>query len=240
LRLGDRDFAALLTDGNGDGCFDAVGADRVWIDLDGDGTFDGLTEQFLLGPPLTVAGRRYLLKPDPLGTAVLVRERPNEQGTIRVTLPARLGTGVSAFKAHLVSDWGELVTVAAADRPMAAPVGRYQVEELNLSLPGERGKTWTYRFAGSRRCAVTVTKDREVGLALLDGLALSIKAALGDKGVQPGQEIAVTPAVAALTGLELIDCRVTDQADDFGTMPEADIRLSGAGGVADRTSSTFL
>ena len=49
IRPQGRGLAAVLTDGDADGCFDGAGADRVWIDLDGDGKFDPLTEQFPLG-----------------------------------------------------------------------------------------------------------------------------------------------------------------------------------------------
>jgi hypothetical protein len=241
LRLGDRDYAALLTDGNGDGCFDAAGTDRVWIDLDGDGTFDGLTEQFLLGPPLALDGHKYLLRPDALGTAVEVRERPTEQGTVRLTLPARPGASVTRFSAHLVSDWGELVTMGTADRPLAVPVGRYGVEEVTLQLTDARGRVWSYRFVGARRFDLAVTAGQEAALGVLDGLTLSVKAALPGAGARPGQEFAVTPAVRTLAGLELIHCDTAERGTDDAKMAEADIRLTGPdGATADRTSSSFL
>lgn len=241
LGLGDRDYAALLTDGNGDGCFNSAGADRLWIDLDGDGRFDALTEQFLLGPPLSVGGRLYLVRPDALGTAVEVRERPAAQGTFRLTLPAGVAAGVDQFTAQLVSDWGELVKVSVADRPAALPVGRYHVEELRMTMPDGQGRSWTYRFAGSPRCAVTIAAGRESTLAILDGLALGISAAVPAAGVRPGDEIGVTPTVKTPAGLDLVDCRMADRFDADGTMAEADVRLmSGTSAVADRTSSTFL
>lgn len=241
LRLGERDHAALLTDGNGDGCFDAAGTDRVWIDLDGDGTFDALTEQFLLGAPLALHGQKYLLRPDALGTSVEVRERPTEQGAVRLTLPAQFGTSVTHFTAQLVSDWGELVTVDAADRAQAMPVGRYSVEEMKLKLTDARGRAWTYRFVGARRFDVAINPDRETALAVLDGLALGVKAALPAAGARPGQEFAVTPAVRTSAGLELIHCETAERGTDYGKMPEADIRLTGPdGATADRTSSSFL
>src|SRR4051812_48905140 len=45
ITLGGQTYAALLTDGDADGCFDSAAADRVWVDLDRDGKFDPLTEQ---------------------------------------------------------------------------------------------------------------------------------------------------------------------------------------------------
>jgi hypothetical protein len=69
IRFADQDYAALLTDGNADGCFDSAAHDRIWIDFDRDGRFDGLTEQFPLGKPLTVGTKTYLIKPRPDGSA---------------------------------------------------------------------------------------------------------------------------------------------------------------------------
>ena len=71
-------------------------------------------------------------------------------------------------------------------------------------------------------------------------MALRVKASPAEGGARPGQEVAVTPSVGTPGGLELIDCRVADPADEEGRMAEADVRLTGPGGVADRTASSFL
>ncbi len=76
LRLDGAEYAAMLTDGNADGCFDSAAHDRVWLDLDRDGHLDPLTEQFPLGKPLTVAGKTFLIKPAADGSAVAVRAAP--------------------------------------------------------------------------------------------------------------------------------------------------------------------
>ena len=49
LSLGGKEYATLLIDGNANGCFDTVGQDRVWIDLNQDGRFDPLTRAISLG-----------------------------------------------------------------------------------------------------------------------------------------------------------------------------------------------
>src|SRR5439155_11106004 len=104
LMLGGRTYGALVTDGNGDGCFDSPAADRVWIDLDGDGRFDALTEQFPLGTPVKFAGRLYLVKPSADGSSVFARERPNDQGAIQLTHAGQNRQRPPALAVQLVSD----------------------------------------------------------------------------------------------------------------------------------------
>src|SRR5262249_58459856 len=72
LRLGGVAYPVLLTDGNADGCFDDPAADRLWVDLNRDGRFDPLTEQFPLGSPITVGGRGYTVRSDATASAVWV------------------------------------------------------------------------------------------------------------------------------------------------------------------------
>jgi hypothetical protein len=63
VTVGGKAVAAALTDGDADGCFDGAGADRIWLDLDGDGSFDALTEQYPLGTAVAHGGTTYLLRP---------------------------------------------------------------------------------------------------------------------------------------------------------------------------------
>ncbi len=233
LCLGGQEYAALLVDGNADGCFDSAAMDRVWIDLDHDGQFDGLTEQFPLGKPLTVGARTYLLKPAPDGSSVQVRERPAAQGTLRLELPARAGAKASAFVAQLASDWGELVTVRAAGKAVSLPVGRYAVESLTFELTDAAGRKWHYQFAGGRRSGVEVTAGRETADAVLDGLRLEVQ-------VDDREEIYVTPSLQAPGGLYLVNCATGERGAESLTSGSAEICLLGGGGkVLDRATSGF-
>jgi hypothetical protein len=69
VNLDGKTVAAMLTDGDADGCFDGAGTDRVWLDLDGDGAFDPLTEQFPLGTVISAGGTAVLVRPQPDGLA---------------------------------------------------------------------------------------------------------------------------------------------------------------------------
>lgn len=235
-----RAYAVLLADGNADGCFDSPGADRIWIDLDGDGRFDALTEQFPLGQPLTMGGKTYLFKPAADGSNVQMRERPAEMGTLRLTLVDEPVEKVADFTAELVSDWGELATLHRLDQGVSLPVGRYAVESLTFQLTDTKGQKWQYRFGGSRRFTLEVSPGRQTAAAVLRGLALSMTRA-GGKGVRPGQQIDVTPNLQTASGLYLADCQTCARNSDAFASGSAIIRLLGPdAAVLDRADSGFM
>ncbi len=80
LKLGEKQYSVLLVDGNANGLFNTVGQDRVWIDLDEDGRFDGLTEQFPLGKPITQGEDVYVISSDAAALAVTAKLHSAGQG----------------------------------------------------------------------------------------------------------------------------------------------------------------
>src|SRR5437899_661741 len=80
LELNGKVVRTLLIDGNADGCFDAAGTDRVWVDLDGDGRFDPVAEQFPLGTPIPVGKTSYTVASDPWAHSVAAHERDTRLG----------------------------------------------------------------------------------------------------------------------------------------------------------------
>src|SRR5262249_49959015 len=151
LRLGGREYAAALTDGDADGCFDSAGEDRVWVDLNGDGGFDPLTEQFPLGTPVATGDGLYLIRPHPSGTEGRVRARGGATGRLRPTVPLQPGAAVRELEANLVSEFGELATVRAVGTAVELPAGKYRVEGLTLWVADAAGRVWMFRFRGQRQ-----------------------------------------------------------------------------------------
>ncbi len=241
LQQGAQTYAVLLADGNADGCFDSPGADRIWIDLDGDGRFDALTEQFPLGQPITVGGKTYLFKPAADGSSVQMRERPAETGTLRLTLLDERAPDIADFSAELVSDWGELATLHRLGQGVSLPVGRYAVESLAFQVVDRKGQKWQYRFGGTRRFTIEVAPSRETATVVLRGLALSMTSNGQAEGVRPGQRIDVTPNLQTASGLYLVDCQTCPRSSDVFTSSSADIRLLGPeDALLDRASSGFM
>jgi hypothetical protein len=240
LDLGGTSYRALLTDGNADGCLNTPGADRLWIDLDRDGRFDPVTEQFLLGTPIRHGGRTYLVRPDASASAVRVQLRPQEAGTLRLRLGPHRGRAVERFSAQLVSDFGELVTVGAEGEAVAVPAGRYRMEALSVRLIDARGRRWSYRFAGGN-AALRVGPGKETTADVLDWVTLAVGLRGPAGGVQPGGTVAVTPRLSTPAGLYLADCTVQETGEREPAAWFASVRLlDGQGGLIDQASSGFL
>jgi hypothetical protein len=240
VTVGGQAMAAALTDGDADGCFDGAGADRIWLDLDGSGTFDALTEQYPLGTAVAHGGTTYLLRPRPDGLGVQVRERPAETGTLVVRVGRLPGSEVVELAAQCVSEFGELVVVRAADKPMAVPAGKYRVESVRLRLSDADGKVWRYTFASGERSKfpVEVAKGQETVQDLLAGLKASVSADAA-AGVVPGGSVMVQPDVTA-GHLYLTMCEVGDRHAEYGRQVHAELKLTEPGSVVlDRAESGF-
>ena len=173
LRLGGEKHRVLLVDGNADGCLDTVGQDRIWIDLNRDGQFDPLTEQFLLGKPITKAGEVYVIRSDPLAAAVRVNQRSAAQGKLRLTLSGRPGP-VAKASVELISDIGELVAIDRLGEPVAVPTGEYRISWLKVEMTDPTGQLWSYSFYQDQAKNHVVQAGRETAVALLGKLAMNV------------------------------------------------------------------
>ncbi|MBO0701125.1 MAG: hypothetical protein J2P46_22200, partial [Zavarzinella sp.] len=230
VTLGGKAYAALLTDGDADGCFDSATADRIWIDLDGDGKFDPLTEQFPLGAPLAHGGTSFLLRPDAGGTRVEVRERPTEAGTVRLTVSRLPKSEVVELTAQLVSEWGELVTVERPDHPHPLPAGRYRIDSARLRIKAADGDVWTYQLAGTGALVLTVEKGKETAFDLTAGVR--VKVDVGARGpAKAGEAVRVRPDVVTKAGLYMTECSATGITGRASPI-QATIKLAGPGSEA--------
>src|SRR5207302_467494 len=127
--------------------FDGFGVDRVWIDLNGDGAFDPLTEQFPLGTPITIGGERILIRPDATGTEVRVQPRGSDQGRLKPALVLMPGAVLRSIEASFVNEFGEQAVLRSLD-PAVVPAGRYRIGTLRLKVADAAGQLWAYDFHG--------------------------------------------------------------------------------------------
>jgi hypothetical protein len=209
LSLGKTKHAVLLIDGNADGCFDSVGQDRVWIDLDGDGRFDPFTEQFLLGKPISQRGEVYLVRSDPLASAVCVNQRSNDQGKLRLTLAVKVAPPVKVA-AELVSDLGELVSIDKLGAAVSVPVGKYMLSWLKLEMTDSASRAWTYSFHRDKAKDYTVRSGQETSIPLMARMAMNVDMDFQRYGRRPapGDTVVVSPRLVADDSLYLSACTI--------------------------------
>jgi hypothetical protein len=239
LNLGGKGYAALLTDGNADGCFDTVGSDRIWIDLNRDGHFDGLTEQFLLGSPISIDGRIYIVRSNATASDVRIHPRSTAHGNVRLALTDKQRPPISDLAIQLVSDLGELVPIRDLNRPASLPVARYRVDSVMFRLTDVTGVIWSYRFVGGHRYNIVIEAGKESAATLLSGLALEMSVAPSG-AVAPGQRMDVTPHLRTPSGLYLADCHMLAKESMQPMACRADIQLGAVlGGTVDRAASAF-
>jgi hypothetical protein len=203
LEMAGRRVHTMLIDGNADGCFDEAGTDRVWVDLNGDGQFDSVAEQYPLGAPIRVGDTAYIITSDPWAHEVAAHERDTRDGCVRLSLGSQaIGGKVLDLSANLVSQIGELVTVSSFDAPTEAPVGLYRVAGVSLQLAETSGRVWSYTFSGGRKNTIEVRPGVESCAELFNGLTLDVTAAV-HSSTRPGDEIDVTPHLQLASGLYL-------------------------------------
>jgi hypothetical protein len=241
LVLGDKSHRTLLVDGDADGCFSTAGADRVWIDLNDDGHFDPLTEQFFLGSPITANGNVYIVRSNATASKVSACARASGSGRVRFSLTTRDDMRARQVAMQLVSDIGELVTVGDLDRTISLLAGRYRMDSIQFSLTAASGATWFYRFAGGREYAVVVAPEKESRAVVLGGLTLQVSVPSSNSQVSAGDMLSVTPHLRTSCGLYLADCHTLSKGAFEPTSGGAEIRLrNGMGDIVDHAASGFM
>jgi len=224
LKLGDKEHAALLVDGNANGCFDTIGQDRVWIDLNQDGRFDPLTEQFPLGKPITHNGQVYVIRSDASASAVVANLRSVGQGKLRLTLAKKPASPVKV-SAELISDLGELVNIDKLDQAAPVPFGEYRLSSLKLEASDSKGQTWTYHFDVEQPKVYYVTTGKETAITLLGRIVMDVSLRLEGGKASPGQTITIQPKLMADPSLSLTRCEVGKDADRQQAEGNAEVLL---------------
>ncbi len=212
LTLGGVSRAVLLIDGNADGCFDSVGQDRVWIDLNGDRHFDPLTEQFPLGKTIPYHGEVYVVRSDATASAVVASLRSAGQGKLRLVLPHTLPASAK-IAAELVSDLGELVSVDKLNDCTPVPFGEYRLSSLTLETPDSHGQVWNYAFYSSKTRNYAVPSRKETTVTLLANLTMNVSLEQPDDKISPGQTLSIRPELIADQSLELRSCTLGKPGD---------------------------
>lgn len=242
--LDGKAVAVRRVDGDANGLV-ADPQDRVWVDLDGDGTWDAASEEFLFTPILPLGGQRFAVRADAAGER-LALARLEGTGTLRLALPAALRPEqVDEIQVTVQSRDGVVAALRGLKAEAAVPTGEYRVSSLLLTLKAPAGGTaWGYVFGdngGKDARWHRLGKDQALALDPVGALDFTATAG-GDKGeCRAGEALSVRPALYTGDGL-LIEraYRGEFETNAYGSGCAGRIALVGSDGRAlDSATSGF-
>jgi hypothetical protein len=241
VTLAGRRHAARRADGDGNGRLTDP-QDRLWIDLNDDGQWDPVDEQFPYATILAVAGGRYAVRSNEYGQRLSLDAL---EGTGRVSL-AFVGTATTAVDlgVTLVGHDGSAVGLSGRDA-VTVPAGEYRLATVTLTLPDPAGgPSWSYVFSDiGRRGNVTwynVAKDGALTVDPIGRLEMAVNVE-GNTPARPDADLRINPALYTGDGLLIVTAyrgSPTVTASEDGPGAEVSLR-DGAGRTHGVTRSGF-
>jgi hypothetical protein len=210
VSIGDQQYAVRRTDADGNALFtDAV--DRLWLDLDRDGQWSALAEQFLFSPVLALGDDRYALKSDPFGRR-LALTRLEGTGSVRIAFTsAETASLLTAMTATLVGRDGSAFCLTGVDRDRTVPVGEYRLSSLSFTLKDLKdGPAWNYVFSDNggraQRVWFKVEKDASRRIEPLAEFEVDTGLPKGTTTCRPDEILTLSPRIYTRDGLLINTC----------------------------------
>jgi hypothetical protein len=204
VSVAGRTCAVRRMDGNANGLFSDA-RDRIWIDLDANGRWDAISEQYLFAPILVLGTARYAVRSDKAGHRLTMEELAGT-GTLELALSPHLEPRVTQVAMTLIGHDGSVANLVGTGGQASVPIGDYRASVVTVSIEDPRdGPVWNYVFADDgQHGAFTwhhVEPDKTVVLDPLGTVELT--ADLGDTsgGCLPGEELTVQPRLSTGDGL---------------------------------------
>jgi len=202
LPVGEQRCEALVVDANANMLLD-VGADRLYLDENGNGTIDPNAERRGLPPRLEVEEAAFSFSAERPVHLARWYFAPTGAVPVRCSIvglekePTKIITSLSRLG-------GGIYQLTSIEDEVKLPAGSYNVESLFLRLPADDDTVWTYTF--ERRLDVTPTElagDEPVTIELLG----SVKLAVSYEGEpRPGEALRVEVNAETETGLFMTAC----------------------------------
>jgi hypothetical protein len=243
VSLSRRPCTVRRTDGNANGLFADAG-DRLWIDLNRDGHWDAIGEQFLLAPILVLGGTRHAVRSNQTGDQ-LVLEEIQGTGNLELGLPPGIVPQVTQVAMTLIGRDGCVATLAGNGARISVPMGEYRAGAVAISVkdPAE-GSAWNYVFADDNQRGDyvwhRVESEGSVSLDPISGLGL--EADLDGKAgmCSPGEELTVQPWLHTGDGLVIASMLRAGTGQESRVKLEGSLALVAPGGaVLDQASIRF-
>jgi len=233
-------------DGNANGFF-ADAADRLWIDLNRDNTWDPLAEQFPCAPVLTLNNQRCGIRADAAGARLTI-EPLTAEGRIRLRV-AGLAKDASVQKLDvmLTGEDGSAFAVSALDTATVVPAGRYAVGSVALSVQlANHHLPIHFVFSRVGVDATThwheVAKDQELTLDPVGKLRFALDIDKAQRVCKPGEILRVQPQLFTADGLLINSCWIGDseEVSRYGNHKHCTVKLADAKDqLVDTQSSGF-
>jgi hypothetical protein len=202
-------MAARRVDGDGNG-FMADAQDRLFLDLNGDGRFDPVGEQFLFATILNLEGARTIVRSDLLG-ARLQLDPLEGTGTLRLELkPNELNKSakVAEMRATVLGRDGSVFGLTGGE-PTTVPAGEYRMGNLTIALEDAKsGEVWTFVFSDGMSSGeprwYRVGKDAAVAIDPIGTPRFELRRFESEAMARPGDDVSVRPALYTGDGLLII------------------------------------
>jgi hypothetical protein len=230
VQIDGKRVAVRRVDGDANGFF-ADPADRLWLDLNGDGKWDPITEQFPVLPVLTLGKQRYAVRGDAIGKK-LALEPVTAEGTIRLQLN-QLKKDVTVVKCHamLVCKDGAAIGITSIDDPIVVPAGKYALGAVSLSVK-HSAATRPVHFVFSRIGVddtvrwYELKKDQELVLDPIGKLRFDLDIDQNSLTPKAGAAVDVQPRLVTADGLLINSCAHGDEvAVPYGGGPVSSLKL---------------
>jgi hypothetical protein len=204
VALAGRRHAARRTDGDGNGRF-TDSQDHLWVDLDDNGQWDPVDEQFPYSSVLAVAGGRFAVRSDEYGRRLSLDIL---EGTGKVSLACALQAAtILDINATLVGRDGSAVGLHGSDS-VTVPMGEYRLSTLTLTLADPAGgPSWSYVFSdNSRRGEMIWYKVAKDGTLAIDPIGrLEMAVNLDDDArTRSDADLRVNPVLYTGDGLLIV------------------------------------
>jgi hypothetical protein len=241
--VGGKAVRARRVDGDANGFFTDP-QDRLWLDLDGDGRFEPMSEQFLYAPVLAVGGSRYAVRTDEHGSWLSL-EPLHGTGTVRLAArPSDRKSRVREVSATLVGRDGSAVSLGGTTPAAVVPAGEYRLAAVAVALDDPAGgPRWTFIFSDQGRRGPplwhSVAKDDTL---ILDPIgSLELRTGLGKVGtVKSGGDLEFQPQLFTEDGLLIVSCARGTPASPAGEESFAESVLAGKNNRVGSARSGFL
>ena len=173
--------------------------DAVYVDINGDGQFDGATEYFPLVERVAIGPAAFsFAKWQPLEAAEW-QSAPVGSARVRFVIGS-LPVEPEAVRATIGSLTGGTFQITALNEEMELPAGTYTAESLIIQVPGCKANTMTYAFSRSGTGTVMKVGGEETTFDLLGDMSAPVSF---DGEPRPGAKLSIAISPRTSTGMLL-------------------------------------